>query len=153
MAVPTLTLTEDGFESQIGTNHFGHFALTLGLIPALKAGVKALGKNSRIVNLSSCAHMYDDVHLDDINYSYREYQPWTAYGQSKTANILFSISLTKRYAKDGIYANAVMPGCTMTGLQKHVPEEVQKGWLDEANSKLPLKFKTVEQGKIATTNF
>ena len=68
-----LTYTEDGFESQIGTNHFGHFALTLDLIPALKEGAKQRGKNSRVINLSSIAHVYSDVDVDDINFKNRKY--------------------------------------------------------------------------------
>jgi NAD(P)-dependent dehydrogenase (short-subunit alcohol dehydrogenase family) len=86
MACP-LSYTEDGFEMQIGTNHFGHFALTLGLLPALKEGAKQSGRNSRVVNVSSITHIYSDVHLDDINYKNRE------YSVNKLQYILFCINL------------------------------------------------------------
>ena len=83
MACP-LEYTEDGFESQIGTNHFGHFALTVGLLPALISGAKKIGKNSRVVNLTSIAHARADVDVSDINFKNREYDPWVSYGQVTT---------------------------------------------------------------------
>jgi len=94
MACP-LSYTKDGFETQIGINHFGHFALTLGLLPALKEGAKLSGRNSRVVNLSSLAHIISDVNFDDINFKNRPYNNYVSYGQSKTANILFVIYLKK----------------------------------------------------------
>jgi NAD(P)-dependent dehydrogenase (short-subunit alcohol dehydrogenase family) len=103
MACP-LAYTVDGFESQFGTNHMGHFALTLGLIPALKEGAKVLGKKSRVVNVSSLAHVSSDVVFDDINFKKRPYDPLLSYGQSKTANILFSVELTRLYADQGVVA-------------------------------------------------
>jgi NAD(P)-dependent dehydrogenase (short-subunit alcohol dehydrogenase family) len=115
MACP-LSYTEDGFESQFGTNHIGHFVLTNGLIPALKQGAQISGKNARVISISSIAHSISDVNLEDPNFKTREYEPWLSYGNSKTANVLFAVELNKRYAKDGIYSNAVMPGGIMTGL-------------------------------------
>jgi NAD(P)-dependent dehydrogenase (short-subunit alcohol dehydrogenase family) len=141
MAAP-LSYTSAGFESQFGTNHIGHFALTAGLLPALKAAGKA-----RVVSLSSLGHRRSDVHFEDINFRHRPYDPWMAYGQSKTANILFAVGMTQKYASDGIITNAVHPGGIMTGLQKHVPheEQVSMGWIDEAGNQ-NRRFKTVEQG-------
>ena len=118
-----LTIYRDGFESQIGTNHFGHFALTTGLLPALKRAFQETGRYTRLVNLSSCAHALSDVDLDDPNYKNREYNDWQAYGQSKTANVLFSVGLNNRYAKEGIFSNAVMPGVIMTNLFRFIPPE------------------------------
>ena len=84
-----------------------HFALTIGLLPALKDGFKQSGRHSRVVNVSSLAHVRGDVEFDDINFKTREYEPFVAYGQSKTANILFSVSLTKHHSHEGIYSNAL----------------------------------------------
>lgn len=123
MACPK-SYTIDGFETQFGTNHMGHFALTIGLLPALKEAYKQTGRNSRVVNVSSLAHMYSDVIFEDINFKNREYDAFKSYGQSKTANILFSIALTEHYSKDGIFSNALMPGGIQTGLQKHISDEV-----------------------------
>jgi NAD(P)-dependent dehydrogenase (short-subunit alcohol dehydrogenase family) len=99
--------------------------LTLGLLPALKEAAVLSGKNTRVVNVSSLAHARSDVNFDDVNFKNREYDPWVSYGQSKTANVLFSVALTQRYAKDGIYSNALMPGGIMTNLQKYIPREEQ----------------------------
>jgi len=141
MATP-LAYTEDGFESQFGTNHIGHFALTVGLLPALKAARKA-----RVVELTSIGHRRSDVIFDDLNFRTRPYERWSAYGQSKTANSLFAVELTRRWAGDGIVANAVHPGGIMSGLQKFVPREEQlaMGWIDEAGN-VNSRFKTPAQG-------
>ena len=134
--------TEDGFELQFGTNHIGHFALTTGLLPALKAPGSA-----RVVSLSSIGHRRCDIDFDDINFERRPYEPFLGYGQSKTANALFAVGLTQRYASDGITSNAVMPGGIMTGLQKHMPheEKVALGWIDE-NGTPNARFKSTAQG-------
>jgi NAD(P)-dependent dehydrogenase (short-subunit alcohol dehydrogenase family) len=149
MACP-LSYTEDGFENQFGTNHMGHFALTIGLLPALKRGVSESGRNVRVVNVSSLAHKYGDVDFNDINFKNgREYVPFVSYGQSKTANILFSNALNKHYSAEGVYSNSLMPGAIMTGLQKHMSLEDKKkrGWVDEAGNPIPQEgFKTIEQG-------
>jgi NAD(P)-dependent dehydrogenase (short-subunit alcohol dehydrogenase family) len=141
MATP-LTYTDAGIESQFGTNHIGHFFLTIGLLPALKAAGKA-----RVVSLSSLGHRRSEVQFDDINFRHRPYDPWLAYGQSKTANILFAVGMTQRFAADGISTNAVHPGGIMTGLQKYVPceEQLKMGWIDETGAPNP-RMKTTEQG-------
>jgi NAD(P)-dependent dehydrogenase (short-subunit alcohol dehydrogenase family) len=135
-------VTEDGFELQFGVNHIGHFALTVGLLPALKEA-----KNARVVNVSSLAHIWSDIVFEDINFKNRAYEGFLSYGQSKTANSLFSVKLTKRFKADGITSNAVMPGGIMTNLQRHMPREaqIQMGLFDEAGNINP-QFKTVEQG-------
>lgn len=138
-----LAYTKDGFESAFGTNHVGHFALTTGLLPALKAAGKA-----RVVMLSSLGLVYADVDLDDPNFTRRPYDPKLAYDQSKTANALFAVELTRRHAQDGITANAVHPGGVYpTGLQKHLTREqvIARGFID-STGKLNPNFKTAEQG-------
>ena len=107
--------TREGLELQLATNHIGHFALTLLLHRALAAGRRA-----RIVSVSSAAHMISPFVFDDPNFQFRLYDPWLAYGQSKTANILFAVGATERFAKDGITANALDPGAIKTNLQRHV---------------------------------
>ena len=141
MATP-FSRTSDGFESQLGTNHFGHFALTAGLLPALRASGGA-----RVVSLSSLGHRRSDVHFEDLNFERRPYDPWLGYGQSKTANVLFAVGLTARYASEGICSNAVHPGGILTGLQKHVPreEQIRLGWIDAAGVPHP-RLKNAEQG-------
>ena len=135
-------VTEDGFELQFGVNHIGHFVLTTGLLPALKAA-----KNARVVNVSSLAHMWSDIVYEDINFKNRQYEGFLSYGQSKTANVLFSVELTRRYQADGITSNALMPGAIVTGLQRHMPkeEQIKRGWIDE-NGKGNEFFKSIEQG-------
>jgi NAD(P)-dependent dehydrogenase (short-subunit alcohol dehydrogenase family) len=141
MAAP-LAYTDAGLESQFGTNHIGHFLLTIGLLPALKSARKA-----RVVSLSSLGHRRSEVHFDDINFRQRPYDPWLAYGQSKTANILFAVGMTQRFAAHGISTNAVHPGGIMTGLQKYVSreEQMKMGWIDDAGMPNP-RMKTIEQG-------
>ena len=122
MAEP-LNRTPEGWEHQFATNHLGHFGLALGLHDALAAAGDA-----RIVSVSSSAHLRSDVHFDDIHFEHRPYEAWAAYGQSKTANVLFAVEAAKRWASDGIIANALMPGGIRTALQRHVdPDDVQKG--------------------------
>ncbi|MCD0158970.1 oxidoreductase [Deinococcus sp. 6GRE01] len=141
MATPQ-GLTADGFETQFGTNHLGHFQLTRLLMPALLAAAPA-----RVVALSSSAHRLSDIRWDDPNFQTTPYDPWQAYGQSKTANALFAVELNRRYGLQGVTANAVHPGGIMTGLQKHMPEgEAQRrGWIDENGVPNPA-FKTPAQG-------
>ncbi|GAA1590675.1 SDR family NAD(P)-dependent oxidoreductase [Kribbella karoonensis] len=133
MAEP-LNRTPEGWEHQFATNHLGHFGLALGLYDALAAAGDA-----RVVSVSSSAHLRSDVHLDDLHFENRPYEPWAAYGQSKTANILFAVEGAKRWAADGIVVNALMPGGIRTALQRHVPEDLQRQW-DQ------YRWKTVEQG-------
>jgi NAD(P)-dependent dehydrogenase (short-subunit alcohol dehydrogenase family) len=119
MALPELELTPEGFEMQFATNHLGHFALALGLHDALAAAGDA-----RIVSLTSRGHMRSPVVFDDINFSSRPYDPWLAYGQSKTANVLFAVEATRRWAGDGITANAVHPGgIADTNLSRHMDRQ------------------------------
>lgn len=141
MATP-LAYTVDGFESQFGTNHLGHFALAVGLLPALKAA-----GNARIVALTSIGHRRSDVDFEDLNFRERPYDPWNAYGQSKTANVLFAVGATEQFAADGIIANAVHPGGIMSGLQKYVSreEQIKMGWIDVSGAVNP-RFKSAEQG-------
>ncbi|KQC37785.1 oxidoreductase [Frankia sp. ACN1ag] len=116
MAAPE-TRTSQGWELQFATNHLGHFALTTGLRPALAAAGGA-----RVVSVSSSAHLRSDVVFDDIHFLARPYEPWSAYGQSKTANVLFAVEATRRWADDGIAVNALMPGGIRTKLQRHVTD-------------------------------
>jgi NAD(P)-dependent dehydrogenase (short-subunit alcohol dehydrogenase family) len=133
--------TADGFEMQIGTNHIGHFALFKGLIPALKAGKAKLGKNSRVVSVGSLSHAGSAIDFSDIHWRKREYSKGLAYAQSKTANHLFSVELTKRYQSEGIISNSLHPGVIKTNLQRHLDEETIKKFHEE-----PLPFKTIPQG-------
>jgi NAD(P)-dependent dehydrogenase (short-subunit alcohol dehydrogenase family) len=117
MATP-LSLTERGWEMQFATNHVGHFALATGLRSAL-----SLAQGARIVAVSSAGHFFSPVVFDDIHFDRRPYDPWSAYGQSKTANILFAVAASSRWADDGIAANSLMPGNIHTRLQRYVPTE------------------------------
>jgi retinol dehydrogenase-12 len=114
MAIPTRELTTDGFEKQMGINHFGHFHLTSLLLPQIKAAGKITG-DARVINLSSMAHQiaFDGMNWDDLQ-SEKEYDPWKAYGQSKLANVLFTRELQKRLAGSaetaGVSTAAVHPG-------------------------------------------
>jgi NAD(P)-dependent dehydrogenase (short-subunit alcohol dehydrogenase family) len=121
MAAP-LTRTPQGWELQFATNHLGHFALTTGLQTALKQGAQQ-GKQSRVVSVSSAGHLRSPLVEEDIHFERREYDPWDAYGQSKTANILFAVELTRQWAGDGITANSLHPGGIRTNLQRHITEE------------------------------
>ncbi|MDO8189013.1 SDR family NAD(P)-dependent oxidoreductase [Conexibacter sp. JD483] len=118
MAVPEKQLVGDGWERQFGVNHIGHFALTTLLHAALTAAGGA-----RIVAVSSTGHLRSPVIFDDINFRFRDYGPWLAYGQAKTANVLLAVEAAKRWARDGIVANALMPGGIETPLQRHLPPE------------------------------
>jgi NAD(P)-dependent dehydrogenase (short-subunit alcohol dehydrogenase family) len=145
MACP-LTRTAQGWELQFATNHIGHFALTTGLLPALRAAADG-GGDARVVCLSSSGHKLSTVVLDDIHYDNRPYDKWKAYGQAKSANALFAQALHQRHGAEGITANAVHPGGIMTGLQKFLPTEEMRalGWLKEDGTPLDL-FKTPAQG-------
>ena len=145
MACPQ-SYTADDLEMQIGTNHFGHAALTLGLAPALEKAAAA-GRTARVVQLSSTGHRRSNILWDDPNYRTRAYDKWEAYGQSKTANALFAAGFNARFKDRGVTANAVMPGGIMTPLQRHMPREemIAMGWIDEAGN-VAQGFKTTEQG-------
>jgi NAD(P)-dependent dehydrogenase (short-subunit alcohol dehydrogenase family) len=141
MATPQGT-THDGFELQFGTNHLGHFELFRELLPALRAN-----EGARIVALTSIGHRRSNVIFDDPNFKNRDYEKWSAYGQSKTACSLFALGVTQRFASEGIYANAVHPGGIITGLQKSLSFDEQQamGWFD-AEGNVNELFKTVSQG-------
>jgi NAD(P)-dependent dehydrogenase (short-subunit alcohol dehydrogenase family) len=132
MATPELR-TPQGWEMQFAVNHLGHFALATGLHAALKAD------GARIVAVSSSGHMLSPVIFDDPHFAFRRYDPWLAYGQSKTANVLFAVEASRRWADDGITANAVMPGAIFTNLQRHT-QGAGSGTVP------PELMKTVEQG-------
>ncbi|MFI6234082.1 SDR family NAD(P)-dependent oxidoreductase [Micromonospora sp. NPDC050784] len=136
MAAP-LSRTPQGWEMQFATNHLGHFALATGLRPALAAA-----DGARIVSVSSAAHLRSPVVFEDIQYDQREYEPWQAYGQSKTANVLFAVEATRRWADDGIFTNSLMPGAIRTNLQRYVSEEE----LNRLRAGNAATWKTVEQG-------
>jgi NAD(P)-dependent dehydrogenase (short-subunit alcohol dehydrogenase family) len=129
MALPERELTADGWERQLATNHRGHFALAVALHRALAA------EGARIVVVSSGAHLRSPVVFDDLHFAFRPYEPLAAYAQSKTANALFAVGATARWASDGITANALMPGAIATGLQRHL----DPGYLERARGRLPLK--------------
>ncbi|MFJ3415544.1 SDR family NAD(P)-dependent oxidoreductase [Streptomyces sp. NPDC086082] len=141
MATPRLTRTPEGREWQFGVNHLGHFALATGLHPALAAAGGA-----RVVSVSSIGHLFSPVVLDDLDYRFRPYDPWTSYGQSKTANALFSVGAAERWADDGITANALMPGNVgETSLARHMDMDQVAAFIASGDLALPPQ-KSVEQG-------
>ncbi|TCB90260.1 SDR family NAD(P)-dependent oxidoreductase [Micromonospora zingiberis] len=139
MASP-LMRTPQGWEMQFATNHLGHFALATGLHPALAAA-----QGARVVSVSSAAHLRSPVVFDDIHFQRREYEPWSAYGQSKTANVLFAVEATRRWADDGILVNALHPGAIQTNLQRYVTEE-DLARLRALSGPAAPTWKTPEQG-------
>lgn len=110
--------TSDGFETQFGTNHLGHFELTRALLPALVAA-----DGARVVNLSSEGHRMGDVDFDDPNWERRDYDKFAAYGASKTANVLHAVELDRRLRDNGVRAFAVHPGIVATSLARHMSED------------------------------
>jgi NAD(P)-dependent dehydrogenase (short-subunit alcohol dehydrogenase family) len=144
-----LERTAEGWELQFATNHLGHFTLSQGLRDALAAGAQERGENSRIVQLTSTAHMRAGVDFDDLMFERREYDPQTAYAQSKTANSLFALEASKRWQQDSIVANAVNPGGIATGLQRNF-SDAQKASLAAAEAAGVFTYKTVEQGAMTT---
>jgi NAD(P)-dependent dehydrogenase (short-subunit alcohol dehydrogenase family) len=141
MACPQ-TRTTQGWELQFATNHLGHFALASGLHPALAAAGRA-----RIVSVSSRAHLRSPVVFDDIHFLNRPYEPWDAYAQSKTANVLFAVEATRRWAGDGITVNALQPGTVRSNLQRYITDadlERTRGHIEDDNGSF--NWKTPEQG-------
>jgi NAD(P)-dependent dehydrogenase (short-subunit alcohol dehydrogenase family) len=145
--------TVDGFETQFGTNHLGHFALTANLAPALLHG-----DAPRVVTLSSAGHSRSDVDLDDPNFDRSEYSPWVAYGRSKTANALFARELAHR-SEGRVLSFSVHPGVIVTELGRHLDEELLNdmgefareralrfGDVDEAGQPAAMRFKSVPAG-------
>jgi NAD(P)-dependent dehydrogenase (short-subunit alcohol dehydrogenase family) len=121
MAVPE-QYTPQGWELHFATNHLGHFLLANLLHDALTAAEAA-----RIVSVSSALHLASPIVFDDVNFAFRPYHPFVAYAQSKTAQILFSVEASRRWAADGITANAAMPGYILTNLQQHTTDEAMSG--------------------------
>jgi NAD(P)-dependent dehydrogenase (short-subunit alcohol dehydrogenase family) len=142
MAAP-LDRTPAGWESQFATNHLGHLALATALHDALAAAA-----NARIVSVSSRAHLSSPVYLDDINFNRRDYDPWLGYGQSKTANVLFAVEATRRWADDGITTNALHPGRIWTNLVRYLTDDVRESFRTDPTA----EYKTPEQG-AATSVF
>lgn len=145
MACPQ-SYTADDLEMQLGTNHFGHFLLAVGLLRGLMNGAEE-GRTARLVSLSSAGHRRSAMDFEDPHYRTRAYDKWNAYGQSKTANALFAVAFNERFNDVGVTANAVMPGGIMTPLQRHLPREemIAMGWMDEAGV-VAKGFKTPAQG-------
>jgi NAD(P)-dependent dehydrogenase (short-subunit alcohol dehydrogenase family) len=123
---------------QFATNHLGHFALALDLHDAL-----AEAGDARIVSLSSVGHLGSPVIFDDLNFTSRPYDPALAYEQSKTANVLFAVEATRRWAADGITANAVHPGAIVAS---NLPRHLDPEYLAELVNSGTYTFKTLEQG-------
>ena len=137
--------TEDGFETQFGTNHLGHFVLVNRIAPLLRLG-------GRLINLASAGHRFANVDLEDPNFERTPYDPWVAYGRSKTANILFAVAFDARHRGHGIRAAAVHPGGIQTELSRHLDETQLRAAIDRINRQSaaeggqPFKYKTIPQG-------
>jgi len=137
--------TADGFETQFGTNHLGHFVFVNRIAPLL-------GDGGRLVNLSSAGHRFADVDLDDPAFDRTAYDPWQAYGRSKTANILFAVEFDRRHRDRGVRATAVHPGGIRTELSRHMnkgDEEAMIATLNAGNAAAglpPFEYKSIPQG-------
>jgi NAD(P)-dependent dehydrogenase (short-subunit alcohol dehydrogenase family) len=146
MAAPKGT-TADGFETQFGTNHLGHFVFVNRIVSLFKPG-------SRLVNLASSGHRFSDVSLDDPNFTHTDYDPWVAYGRSKTANILFAVEFDRRHKNAGIRGVAVHPGGINTELGRHLPPGEIEKLIENINKARPagdpFEFKTIPQGAATT---
>ncbi len=144
MASP-LGHTTDGFETQFGTNHLGHFVLVNRIAPLIKNG-------GRLINLSSSGHRFSGVDLADPNFERTAYDPWIAYGRSKSANILFAVAFDKRHRNRGVRAAAVHPGGIQTELGRHLDDNELQNMLERINQQLaaegkaPYQWKTIPQG-------
>jgi NAD(P)-dependent dehydrogenase (short-subunit alcohol dehydrogenase family) len=144
MACP-LQRTAQGFEMQFGTNHLGHFLFTCLLAQALIDGAPG-----RVVNLSSGGHKFGRFNFEDPSYEHRPYDKWQAYGESKTANALFTVGLDLRTRERGVRAFAVHPGVIMTNLSRHMDETDYKLLMERNPGGEPLVFKTLQQGAATT---
>jgi NAD(P)-dependent dehydrogenase (short-subunit alcohol dehydrogenase family) len=136
--------TVDGFETQFGTNHLGHFVLVNRIASLLRPG-------SRLVNLSSAGHRYADVNLEDPNFEHSPYAEFTAYGRSKTANVLFAVEFDRRHKASGVRATAVHPGGIQTELGRYMTREVMERLIAEINANQPkgappFSWKSIPQG-------
>ncbi len=132
--------TKDGFETQFGTNHLGHFVLINRIAPLIRKG-------GRVINLSSAGHRFSNVDLADPNFERTPYDPWLAYGRSKTANILFAVGFDKRHRERGIRAAAVHPGVIRTELARHVDPAHMQAMVDNITKQLAEEGKTSFQWK------
>jgi NAD(P)-dependent dehydrogenase (short-subunit alcohol dehydrogenase family) len=137
--------TVDSFETQFGTNHLGHFVLVNRIASLIR-------DNGRLVNLSSAGHRYANVDLNDPNFERTPYEPFVAYGRSKTANILFAVAFDKRHRDRGVRAAAVHPGGIKTELGRHVEPGRMEKVISEINQQLaaqgkgPFQWKSIPQG-------
>jgi NAD(P)-dependent dehydrogenase (short-subunit alcohol dehydrogenase family) len=137
--------TADGFETQFGTNHLGHFVLVNHIASLIAPG-------GRLVNVSSSGHRYSDVDVDDPNFERTPYDPMIAYGRSKTANILFAVEFDRRYKARGVRATALHPGGILTELGRHLQPGELETTVERINAELtaegrpPFQFKTIPQG-------
>jgi NAD(P)-dependent dehydrogenase (short-subunit alcohol dehydrogenase family) len=137
--------TADGFETQFGTNHLGHFVLVNRIASLMKPG-------ARLVNLSSGGHQVSDVDLDDPNFERTPYDPWVGYGRSKTANILFAVEFDRLHKASGLGATAVHPGRIRTELGRYLTDEAQRrlaeivAQLERLPGAKPMAYKSVPQG-------
>jgi NAD(P)-dependent dehydrogenase (short-subunit alcohol dehydrogenase family) len=137
--------TADGFETQFGTNHLGHFVLVNRIASLLRAG-------GRLINLSSAGHRFSNVELEDPNFERTPYEPFVAYGRSKTANVLFAVAFDKRYRDRGVRAAAVHPGGIRTELGRYMDQSRFQEMVDQINKqnaaegKEPFSLKTIPQG-------
>lgn len=137
--------TADGFETQFGTNHLGHFVLVNRIAPLIRSG-------GRLVNLSSAGHRYANVDVEDPNFERTPYDPFVAYGRSKTANILFAVAFDQRHRGRGVRAAAVHPGAIETELGRHMDSSRLEVMIEQINTQLaaegkpPFQFKTIPQG-------
>ena len=143
MATPK-GMTADGFETQFGTNHLGHFVLVNRIASLMKSG-------SRLVCLSSAGHRFADVDLQDPNFEHTPYSEFTAYGRSKTANALFAVEFDRRHKPEGVRAAAVHPGGIHTELVRYLTPEVIQGMIQRINDTQPqgaaqFSWKTIPQG-------
>jgi NAD(P)-dependent dehydrogenase (short-subunit alcohol dehydrogenase family) len=142
MAPPKLARSPQGWESQFAINHMGHFALAMQLHGALAAA-----RGARVVVIASIGHQFSPVVFDDLHYLFRPFDPWTSYGQSKCANILFAVGAAKLWAQDCITANALMPGNVgETALSRNIPADLLSAIASgQAGFALPTP-KTIPQG-------
>ncbi|MNC37093.1 oxidoreductase [compost metagenome] len=146
MAAP-LVRDARGYETQFATNHLGHFQLTARLWPALQKA-----KGARVVSVSSRGYRLGRVDFEDPNFGQRKYEKWKAYGQSKTANILFAVELDRRGQAYGVRAVALHPGSILTDLARHLTDDELRGMgaLDEEGRRIPVEqtshMKTVQEG-------
>jgi NAD(P)-dependent dehydrogenase (short-subunit alcohol dehydrogenase family) len=144
MAIP-FGHTADGFETQFGTNHLGHFVLVNRIVSLMRPG-------SRLINLTSAGHRFSNVDLDDPNFERTPYEPFVAYGRSKTANILFAVAFDERNRERGVRAAAVHPGGIHTELARHLDPARFQSSIEQINQQLakegkpPFQWKTIAQG-------